>query len=236
MKENGYYVYIHKNIINKKVYIGITSQEPNQRWRNGTNYYGNEYFNRAIKKYGWDKGFEHIILFEGLTKNEAERREIELIAFYDSTNKDKGYNIENGGNSTGKHSEETKRKISESQKGKLNHMYGQTGEKNSRSKKVICLTDGKIYASAYEAGKSVGIKSVDSCCRGEKKSAGVNDFGERLLWMYYEEYLSFSKEEINNKIKHLKDNLKPKKSSKDNTYSNNSHSKKNKMFNRWENI
>ena len=24
----------------------------------------NEYFNNAIQKYGWDKGFEHIVLFK----------------------------------------------------------------------------------------------------------------------------------------------------------------------------
>lgn len=62
-------------------------------------------------KYGWDN-IEHIILFEGLSKENAEKKEIDLIALYDSTNREKGYNIENGGNSAGKHSAETIEKMS----------------------------------------------------------------------------------------------------------------------------
>ena len=85
------------------------------RWREG--YRGNEYFHRAVIKYGWN-GFDHEILSDGLTKEQAEETERAYIALYDSTSREKGYNIELGGNSTGKHSEETKRKISESQKGR----------------------------------------------------------------------------------------------------------------------
>lgn len=233
MKQDGYTVYMHKNKINNKVYIGITSQIPEQRWRNGKNYYANEHFNRAIHKYGW-KEFEHIILYSDLSKTDAESLEIELINKYDSTNKEKGYNIELGGNSTGKHSEETIRKISESQLGEKNHMYGKTGYKNSRSRQVICLNNKNIFGSAYEAGRSVGIKSVDSCCRGEKKSAGVNQEGEKLVWMWYDEYLKLSDKEIEILINKSKEK---KKINKDSSYSNNNNSKqikcitKNIMFN-----
>ena len=91
MKQDNYKVYIHKNKLNGKVYIGITSQPVNQRWRNGTNYYGNEHFNNSIKKYGWNN-FEHEILYDGLTKEEAEQIEIELIKHYSPTIKIKTLN------------------------------------------------------------------------------------------------------------------------------------------------
>ena len=90
---------------NDMVYIGITCREKAYyRWgRNGIKYKSNPYFYNAIQKYGWDN-FNHEILFERLTKEEANQKEIELISEYDSTNKTKGYNIELGGNGQGKHS------------------------------------------------------------------------------------------------------------------------------------
>lgn len=115
MKEM-YCVYMHI-FPNDKVYIGITSTNPLKRWKNGFGYKGQPYLFNAIIKYGWDN-IEHKILHTDLSKNEAEEKEIELIAEYQSTNKDYGYNIDNGGNSTGKHSEQTRKKISESEKGK----------------------------------------------------------------------------------------------------------------------
>ena len=109
---------------NGKVYIGITSQENvNRRWQYGYGYRSQELFARAIKKYGWN-AFKHEILYKGLTKEEAERIEISLIAELKANDPAHGYNIENGGNVLGSHSEETKRKISEAQKGAKNHMYG----------------------------------------------------------------------------------------------------------------
>lgn len=115
-EEIKYCVYKHTTP-NGKVYIGQTCREPNIRWANGFGYRHQMFYN-AIQKYGWDK-IIHEILFEGLSKEEANQKEIELIAYYDSTNPEKGYNIAFGGTSTlgVKCSEETKRKISESRKG-----------------------------------------------------------------------------------------------------------------------
>lgn len=114
--DNNYIVYMHISPINK-VYIGITCQTTKERWRCGKGYKGCNHFNSAIKKYGWDS-FRHIVLFEGLSKEDAESKEKEFIKLFDSTNKKKGYNIENGGNTKGKHSEETKRKIGDANRGK----------------------------------------------------------------------------------------------------------------------
>ena len=92
---NKYIVYKHTSP-SGKVYIGITSQEIRKRWKNGKGYEGCKAFFRAISKYGWEN-IKHEILFENLTKEEAIKKEIELIDFYDSTNPQKGYNLTTGG-------------------------------------------------------------------------------------------------------------------------------------------
>ena len=66
-----YCVYKHTSP-NGKVYIGITSQNPIARWRNGKGYSNNTHFKNAIDKYGWDN-FKHEILHSELSKEEAEQ-------------------------------------------------------------------------------------------------------------------------------------------------------------------
>lgn len=113
----SYVVYCHTNKINGKRYIGITSQKPEKRWRNGQGYINNNHFYKAICKYGWHE-FSHEILYTDLTLHEAEEIEKKLIALYDCCNIHKGYNIERGGNCGDKFTEETRRKISEALSGK----------------------------------------------------------------------------------------------------------------------
>ncbi|MGN1326694.1 MAG: NUMOD3 domain-containing DNA-binding protein, partial [Clostridia bacterium] len=67
-------------------------------------------------KYGWDN-FKHEILFDNLSKEEADILEIEFIKKYNSMNKEFGFNIENGGYGKGKHSIETLKKMSDGRKG-----------------------------------------------------------------------------------------------------------------------
>lgn len=126
--ERIYSVYKHTSPSNK-VYIGITSMNPpDKRWKNGLGYYQNKHFYSAIQKYGWDN-FKHEILFVDLTKQEAEEKEVELIALYNATNRENGYNKDNGGTSVGRLTDEQKRRLSEIGKERMkdkenNPMYG----------------------------------------------------------------------------------------------------------------
>lgn len=113
---NNYCVYKHTSP-SGKVYIGITSMKPERRWKNGEGYKTQMFYN-AIQKYGFEN-FQHEILFSGLTKKEAEQKEVELIAYYKSNQKEYGYNVDNGGSSIGSHSEITRQKMS-------NNMIGDT--------------------------------------------------------------------------------------------------------------
>lgn len=158
MNNNKHSVY--KHILSKKIsdkdndmiYIGITAHKPEKRWSNGHGYKNNPYFWRAIQKYGWNN-FKHEILFEGLTKEEAEQKEIELIAYYRSNCRDYGYNISNGGDCLGKHSEETKQKMKDNHKdvSRENHpMYGKhhsddTKQKISQKAKERCEENGSPF-------------------------------------------------------------------------------------------
>lgn len=94
-----YFVYQHISPSNK-VYIGITNQKPERRWRNGEGYKprkGRETpFWRAIQKYGWEN-IRHIVVAEGLTKDEACEMERNLIALFRTTDRNYGYNACVGG-------------------------------------------------------------------------------------------------------------------------------------------
>ena len=78
-----------------KVYVGISSNIKN-RWAASGYYYclSDTAFSRALTKYGWDN-FQHIILAEHLSKQEACDMEKELIVYYKA--KKISYNITDGG-------------------------------------------------------------------------------------------------------------------------------------------
>lgn len=95
---NNYCIYMHKNKVNGKKYIGQTCQKPEYRWgKEGKGYEQCPLFYSAIQKYGWDN-FEHIIILTGLSAEEANLKEQELISFYKTTQKEFGYNLQKGGN------------------------------------------------------------------------------------------------------------------------------------------
>ena len=120
---NNYIVYKHTNLINGKVYIGMTGQTPEQRWgKNGHGYHSHSYFWKAIQKYGWEN-FRHEILYDGLTIDQALSLEKQTIEEYRSDCEEYGYNLTSGG----EHSipnEATLRKMSEKKKGQNNPMFG----------------------------------------------------------------------------------------------------------------
>lgn len=121
-EEKKWCIYIHRNKINNKAYIGITNKKPEYRWgKNGSGYKNNKHFYRAIEKYGWDN-FEHIIWANELSQIDALHIESLLISLYCTANQEYGYNISINGSfgHTGiKHSEETKAKIGQKSKERL---------------------------------------------------------------------------------------------------------------------
>lgn len=143
-EERNYKVYVHTNKINNKKYVGITKQDPKCRWKNGFGYYSKNntsYLWKAIQKYGWDS-FTHEIIEEGLLRSEANEKEKYYIKLYDSSNPSYGYNLTLGGDGFCgmPRSEETKKKISESLKGKYtkekSYWYGKHIPKEAVEKQI----------------------------------------------------------------------------------------------------
>ena len=169
-------VYMHEHRENGKKYIGITCRKPEHRWSNGKGYVSNSRFTRAIKKYGWD-AFNHYILYADLTKEEACKKEIELIAKYKTTNDKYGYNISPGGEATMlgvRHTDEAKRKIGEAGRGRQGAWKGKHLPESAiikKSKPIICVETGTRYISAKSASKETGVHytSICECANGSAR-------------------------------------------------------------------
>ncbi len=201
-------IYCHKNKINNKRYIGFTSyvNNPNRRWRDGLGYLNSHHkvFAAAIEKYGWEN-FEHEILETNIpTRKEANVREKYWISQYHTYVGDPecwGYNATRGGDGSGgrivsdeekeyrrqlklgtKASEETKRKMSVTRKGKPQHLTEKklaqlrtcgAAMAAARRKAVVCLETGERWESVTEAAKAIGVKdpsAVSACLTGRTKT------------------------------------------------------------------
>lgn len=118
-KTRDFIVYEHKNKTNGMRYIGITSCSPNKRWgKNGSHYKKNAHFWNVIQKYGWD-GFEHNILYSGLSMQDACIKEKEIIEKYQTYNPSFGYNNTKGGEEVIEFSDQSKQRMSNSKKNRV---------------------------------------------------------------------------------------------------------------------
>lgn len=182
-----YVVYKHTNKLNGKVYIGITSQNPENRWKNG-NGYSNQHFSRAIKKYGWDN-FDHDIVAKELSKEDACEMERILIKSYRSTDPEYGYNETLGGDGGGmyrkNHSQDAKDKISKARKRmgfsethRKNISKSKSGVNHHLAKKVYQYSKQGEYITEWDymslASKELNIckSSIAQVCSGKRKTAG----------------------------------------------------------------
>ena len=110
-----------------------------------------------MRKYGIDNFKFEIVEDNIASKIVLDEKERYYIQYYQSLVSQNGYNIELGGNGPGKHSEETKRKISEAQLEEKNHMFGKTGSQNATSKKILDITTDKVYESANLAAQDLQL-------------------------------------------------------------------------------
>lgn len=198
-------IYLHRNKINNKVYIGQTIQPLEDRWKNGFGYKTCYYFYNAIQKYGWDN-FEHIILEqnENWTQEELNNKEKEYIKLFNSTNPDYGYNICEGGSNISpnalpsaikwmeQHPEFGQARAADMLKWQKEHpeemleMRRINAKKatEARKKKVQCIETNEIFESASEAARKTQKTSqskICMVCRGQRNTCGG------YHWKYVEE-------------------------------------------------
>lgn len=98
-----YVIYRFKNNVNGKVYIGQTTKSLHKRViqhltnSRPTTKAHKTYFHNALNKYGIEN-FSLDIIERCSSQEELNEREIYWIAYYKSTDKKYGYNIDSGGN------------------------------------------------------------------------------------------------------------------------------------------
>ena len=161
---SNYCVYKHTSP-SGKVYIGITQQRPEDRWQGGLGYRRNDYFFRAVMKYGWDN-FTHEILHTGLTKDEACAAEVSLIAAYRSNEKAHGYNLTEGGEHPTL-SAEHRKKIGDAQRGRtLSLEQRRQISETQRGRKASEETKKKLRAARF--GKRHSAETLQKLKDGKR--------------------------------------------------------------------
>ena len=187
-------IYMIKNTINNKVYIGQTTVGFRNRYKIRKNdllnygYYKyqkstddkhrNEHILSSMKKYGW-QNFEvteqiDVVYKHKYSQHELDCRECYWIYYYQSDNKKYGYNKTEGGNG---------------------------GRLNPQCKSVVLLNEERTFPSLALASEYVNVyyDSITKCCEGTQRYAGKIN-GELAVWCYYDEYITLSKEEIQKRL------------------------------------
>jgi len=192
-----YYVYTHLNPQTKEIfYVGIG--KGNRAWNKGAG--RNKFWENYVNKYG----FEVEIMAENITRNQAGKIEIELIAHLGRRQIEEGGTLVNrslggdGGSGGYTHTEEWKRQHSERQLGKKKKPLSQevkeklskalTGREVTWGKPVLQFDKQgnfiKEWPSAKAAKKETGAKNVFEVASGYKNQLYKSSGG--FIWKYKE--------------------------------------------------
>lgn len=166
-------IYMIQNLINNKVYVGLTTRKFEYRYgKNGIRSvyvkqkHSNAHLCSSIEKYGFDC-WEIKILHDNVTDvEELKSLEKYYVSKYKSNDPKYGYNKTAGGDTTA----------------------------DRFKKKVICINDQKIFDSIADAGEyyNVSHTAISQCCLGKIQQVYGNQFA------YYEEGKKYELKEITN--------------------------------------
>jgi len=155
-------IYILENKINNKYYVGQTIRDVDIRLDEHIR--SKSFIGKALKKYGIEN-FNKIIL-ENIPIEKLNELEQKYIKEYNSLFPG-GYNFDTGGNLTRNLSEETKKKLSESRKGKIPWNKGLTSiysketlEKMSEAHKNISEETRKKMSVSHKNGKETSLFAI----------------------------------------------------------------------------
>ena len=174
MKSNNYCVYCHI-VPNDKRYYGM-SQNVKRRWRSdGYDYKNNIDFYNDILFYGWNN-IEHIIVAKGLSKEDAEWLEEELIKTNRTYDSEYGYNKYIGN----KWTDEQKAKQSEANSGINSPMYGKIFSEEHKAKLSESLR-GRALSEEHKAKISESHKGKCHSEETKAKISGANNYNAKRV-------------------------------------------------------
>lgn len=163
-------IYKAINLINGKCYIGQTIHSLN--WRKTKHRYSSltpsttDYFHNAIRKYGWNN-FKWVVLCKCDIELLDIRETMKIIVEHSHVSEGNGYNLNWGGGSNRgfKHTEETKKIMSDRHIGEGNPMFGTLGKLSPMfGKHHSIITKKKISEKAIgrkQSDKTKKKKSVE---------------------------------------------------------------------------
>ena len=159
MLEKKFTIYLRRNLMNDKCYVGQTCNFNGRKkqWRCLKYTYTNKYIDEDRLKFGLDAWSVEVL---ATTDNQEDAWEIEQRFIKDyNTIWPNGYNLAKGGGGRScKHSEKAKQKMSDAKPKKQVYQYTLDGE-------LV-----KIWPSTAECGRN-GFNSghISQCCNGKKK-------------------------------------------------------------------
>jgi len=170
-------IYLITNLINGKVYVGQTlnyKDRMKKHEKSGKN--PKYYFPYAISKHGWEN-FTKEILIDDVPEEDLDNLEINYIAFYDSFNREKGYNCTKGGGGASGFKcteEQLKKRVKANTK---NH----TVEGGGCISFITSKGKWEVAGSEINGGKKNFIGSYLTKKKAEEALGEYNTTGQRIL-------------------------------------------------------
>jgi group I intron endonuclease len=187
-------IYALKNKVNNKIYVGQTWQSSLQdRWDSGFGYHGCVKLQNAIDKHGKEKFYYEALTICG-SQETANYWEQFFIVKFDSI--DNGYNIKTGG-SYGKHSEASKRKMSEAHKNMPPPFLGRNHSTETK-KQISDKLKSKGIAPSKEAREKAivlntgGVHSAETRQKISKAKRQFTDIQMKEMKQMHEQGMSLS--------------------------------------------
>lgn len=162
-KNNNCGIYAIVNKVNCKIYVGSSKNLSKRRithfYQLRKNIHKNAYIQQSFSKYG-EKNFEWKIL-EYCKEEKLIEREQYYMNYYNSTNRDCGYNLSLKTNRS-IISEETKRKMSEAQKGKKLSPEAKEKLRVANLGKTLS-EEHKKRVSMTQTGRKHSLEHIEKC-------------------------------------------------------------------------